>query len=737
MQKVKVFLIRFLVVLLAFQGTVAAQLIDINRAQAADPARTVVINEVMWMGSTESGSDEWIELRNLTDAAIDLSGYQLTNSASGGETLTIPEGKSIIANGYFLISNFSADSGSSILNIAPDWITSSIALANSCSQIDLFAANATRVAIDSMGCNERSYFYPSSSRFNHSLERSIVVADGLLSTSWHESVGFANLDPTAIGNLATPKFINDETAPSTMGATVNDGPNVDIDWSASLNSIEVNWNGFSDPESGVSSYQAGLGTTPTSDNVVAFAGVGSVLATTVTFPGAESTKYYSLVRPVNGAGTVGEIKASDGFIVNSLPPSAPSGVVAVDTPNDNGGSIDVSWTQSTSPDVVSHQVNYRVTGNTIWQSVNVGLVSNRTITGLLSSPVTYEFTVTAVDFSGQVATSSPIVIGKALDNLVPIIDANKVVVAQNKPGSADTVSGVSGASNEAPVTVTLLSAVPGDPTAVIIGSVMSNADGSFPAIGMGDNKYAQVWLQLTDASNNLSLPLKLSNDIAGPAAPVLNKAVAKCESIPCRVNLEWQAGSTDTSSYKVVYTVDGVEHQTFEVTATSMAMDLATGKSYLFKVLGFDQYGNPSTASNVFSITLTKGVKTTAVLTNGKQVTTTEAISGSLEVKTTPVSAPKPAPAQFAPKVKAAEPVVETPSAPNPPLVADTENSRDWVRILVVVVLLLIIAGSFYALSRSVQETPEEEFDRSKAESKDEAVAGTSRRRRHRRNRHK
>jgi hypothetical protein len=265
---------------------------------------------------------------------------------------------------------------------------------------------------------------------------------------------------------------------------------------------------------------------------------------------------------------------------------------------------------------------------------------------------------------------------------------------------------------------------------------MSNADGSFPAIGIGDNKYAQVWLQLTDASSNLSLPLKVTNDIVGPTAPVLNKAVAKCESNPCRVNLEWQAGSTDTASYKVVYTVDGAEHQTFEVNATTMAMDLATGKSYLFKVLGFDAFGNPSTPSNVFSITLTKGVKTTVVLTNGQPVTTTEAISGALEVKTTPV-AKKTTPAQFAPKVKAAEPAVETPTAPTTPLVADANNSRDWVRILVAVVLLLIIAGSFYALSRSVQETPEEAFDKKQEGSKDGTAAGATRRRRHRRNRRK
>jgi hypothetical protein len=113
--------------------------------------------------------------------------------------------------------------------------------------------------------------------------------------------------------------------------------------------------------------------------------------------------------------------------------------------------------------------------------------------------------------------------------------------------------------------------------------------------------------------------------------------------------------------------------------------------------------------------------------------TTTEGISGASTVTT--ASVPKTAPAQFAPKVKAAEPIVETPTEPTKPLVEGASSQGDWVRILVVVILLLIIAGSFYALSRSVQETPEEEFDRNKADSKDNATAGTTKRRGRRRHR--
>lgn len=39
---------------------------------------TVVINEVGWMGTAASSADEWLELYNITDYAIDLSGWTLS-----------------------------------------------------------------------------------------------------------------------------------------------------------------------------------------------------------------------------------------------------------------------------------------------------------------------------------------------------------------------------------------------------------------------------------------------------------------------------------------------------------------------------------------------------------------------------------------------------------------------------------------------------------------------------------
>ena len=58
----------------------------------------VVINEVAWMGTTNSAQDEWLEL--YSDTAQNLEGWSLS-TADGGTT--IPLSGSISAGWYFLI----------------------------------------------------------------------------------------------------------------------------------------------------------------------------------------------------------------------------------------------------------------------------------------------------------------------------------------------------------------------------------------------------------------------------------------------------------------------------------------------------------------------------------------------------------------------------------------------------------------------------------------------------------
>lgn len=60
----------------------------------------VIINEVAWMGTAASSNDEWIELANISDAPIDITGWKLT-TIDGGVTIELQG--NIAAQGFFLL----------------------------------------------------------------------------------------------------------------------------------------------------------------------------------------------------------------------------------------------------------------------------------------------------------------------------------------------------------------------------------------------------------------------------------------------------------------------------------------------------------------------------------------------------------------------------------------------------------------------------------------------------------
>lgn len=66
----------------------------------AESGPPVVINEIAWMGTTNSANDEWIELFNNTSGAVNLDGWMLK---SPDEKIKIPLSGQLSANGFFLL----------------------------------------------------------------------------------------------------------------------------------------------------------------------------------------------------------------------------------------------------------------------------------------------------------------------------------------------------------------------------------------------------------------------------------------------------------------------------------------------------------------------------------------------------------------------------------------------------------------------------------------------------------
>lgn len=95
-----------------------------NGAEPGD----VVINEVMWMGSLGDSDDEWVELRNTTSHDINISGWIIENAHASHGSLTIPDGSTIKAKDYFLISH--KNKSDSKIDVDPDVVDGNISFNN-------------------------------------------------------------------------------------------------------------------------------------------------------------------------------------------------------------------------------------------------------------------------------------------------------------------------------------------------------------------------------------------------------------------------------------------------------------------------------------------------------------------------------------------------------------------------------------------------------------------------------
>lgn len=196
--------------------------------QAVEPTGpTVIINELMWMGSSVSSFDEWLELRNLTDQPIELSGWYLSRFSSGAEQLmlTIPSGLTIQPHGYFVISNYGSASTSSALAIEPQRVDTAISLANTQLQIKLYQPDGTVVDVaDDASGKPLTGAYVSDVQWA-SMERNYSVADGTVASSWHSATSAVGFKTAT--EFGTPGSANSNSAPvadagEDLSVTVND-----------------------------------------------------------------------------------------------------------------------------------------------------------------------------------------------------------------------------------------------------------------------------------------------------------------------------------------------------------------------------------------------------------------------------------------------------------------------------------------------------------------------------------
>jgi len=72
------------------------------------PHHRVLLNEIAWMGSAQSASHEWIELRNNAGVDVALAGWRLLNE-DGDLAITFENGEKIAAGALFLMERANDD----------------------------------------------------------------------------------------------------------------------------------------------------------------------------------------------------------------------------------------------------------------------------------------------------------------------------------------------------------------------------------------------------------------------------------------------------------------------------------------------------------------------------------------------------------------------------------------------------------------------------------------------------
>jgi len=167
-----------------FSSSVSITGITLAVGEIKESIPEVVINEVMWSGTSQSLDDQWIELYNTTNKDIDIGKWKIEYLRDINKPpIMIPANKVIPANGYFVISNYSNESENSMLNIEVDMSNASMNL--------LPINNGNLILKDTQGntidqvLGESVWPMGIQSPTYNSMQRTVDGINGLLPSSWY------------------------------------------------------------------------------------------------------------------------------------------------------------------------------------------------------------------------------------------------------------------------------------------------------------------------------------------------------------------------------------------------------------------------------------------------------------------------------------------------------------------------------------------------------------------------
>lgn len=186
--------------------------------------KTVVINEIAWMGTRANAADEWIELYNTTSMEINIAGWRLVSSDGKPDitfgleedaTSTVPV--VIPSGGFFLIERGSDDLTTSE---QADWKGSfgsgtGMGLSNNCEMLYLY--DTSLATIDQTVCNNNGSWPAGDNKTKQTMERIDATKTGLNPSNWANNNLWTRNGKDADNNNinGTPRAQNSVSLPQT------------------------------------------------------------------------------------------------------------------------------------------------------------------------------------------------------------------------------------------------------------------------------------------------------------------------------------------------------------------------------------------------------------------------------------------------------------------------------------------------------------------------------------------
>lgn len=158
-----------------------------------------IIGEVHWAGSSLSLADEWVELWNLSDTPVSLSGYHLTG-AGGSSRIWFRETDAIAPNSTFVIANYADADSKSHLAFTPHMVTTTLSLSNA--ELGITLMNAHGEIVDRAGDGSAAPAGTSVAP-KISMLRLLPLGPGDATSSWQNATTTQNLK-TGSMEFATP-----------------------------------------------------------------------------------------------------------------------------------------------------------------------------------------------------------------------------------------------------------------------------------------------------------------------------------------------------------------------------------------------------------------------------------------------------------------------------------------------------------------------------------------------------